>query len=330
MTTLPSITTRPFTRLALLGLLPLCLGTAHAQAWPEKAIKLLAPSTAGGPPDVYARALADHLSKTLGQPVVIENVPAVGGMIAAQQIQRAPADGYTLLVNTAGMMTITPSANPKARYQGADFTQICQGVEAALVLAANPQLGPKTYPQLVQWLKAEKNPPTYSSYSPGSPAHFLGYQLSEALKVEMTHIPYKSSPQQITDMIGNVAPLGFVQIATASPHIKAGKLTAFATTGTQRSPQLPEVPTVAEIGLPQLATTVWFGLSGPKGLPAPIVQRLTEAHQQFAASQEAQARMVTAGLTLTPNICGDRFLKNMEAESVRWGRVIKASGFVAD
>lgn len=310
-------------------LLALAAPWASAQAWPEKAIKLLAPSTAGGPPDVYARALADHLSKTLGQPVVIENVPAVGGMIAAQQIQRAAPDGYTLLVNTAGMMTITPSANPKARYQGADFTQICQGVEAALVLATNAQLGPKTYPQLAQWIKAEKNP-NYSSYSPGSPAHFLGYQLAEALKVEMTHIPYKSSPQQITDMIGNVAPLGFVQIATASPHIKAGKLTAFATTGTQRSPQLPEVPTVAEIGLPQLATTVWFGLSGPKGLPAPIVQRLTEAHQQFAASQDVQARMVTAGLTLTPNLCGDRFLKNMEAESVRWARVIKASGFVAD
>lgn len=329
MNTFTSTATRPFTRMALLGLLPLCLTAAHAQAWPDKSIKLLAPSTAGGPPDVYARALADHLSKTLGQPVVVENVPAVGGMIAAQQIQRAAADGYTLLVTTAGMMTITPNANPKARYQGADFTQICQGVEAALVLAAHPQLGPKTYPQLSQWLKAEKNP-TYSSYSPGSPAHFLGYQLSEALKVEMTHIPYKSSPQQITDMIGNVAPLGFVQIATASPHIKAGKLMAFATTGTQRSPQLPDVPTVGEIGLPQLATTVWFGLSAPKGVPAPIVQRLTEAHQQFAGLPDVQARMATAGLTVTPGLCGDRFLKNMEAESVRWSRVIKASGFVVD
>ncbi|MBA4329166.1 MAG: hypothetical protein C0428_13135 [Polaromonas sp.] len=113
-------------------------------------------------------------------------------------------------------------------------------------------------------------------------------------------------------------------------HIKAGKLIAFATTGTQRSAQLPDVPTVAEIGLPQLATTVWFGLSAPTGVPAPIIQRLTEAHQQFAASPDVQARMSTAGLTVTPGICGDRFLKNMEAESVRWGRVIKASGFVAD
>lgn len=318
-------------RIALLGMLSLCLPAAHAQNWPDKAIKLLAPSAPGGPPDVYARALADHLSKTLGQPVVIENVPAAGGMIAAQQIQRAAPDGYTLLVTTAGMMTITPSANPKARYQATDFAQICQGVEAALVLAANPQLGPKNFAQLSQSLKAAKTPPTYSSYSPGSPAHFLGYQLSEALKVDMTHIPYKSSPQQVTDMIGGVTPLGFVQIATASPHIKAGKLIAFATTGTQRSPQLPDVPTVTEIGMPQLATTVWFGLAGPKGLPAPIVQRLTEAHQQFTdASPDVRTRMATAGLTISPGICGDRFVKNMEEESVRWARVIKASGFVTD
>lgn len=314
----------------LLGALVLATPWAQAQAWPDKPIKLLAPSTAGGPPDVYARALADHLGKALGQPVVVENVPAVGGMIAAQQILRAPADGYTLLVNTAGMMTITPNANAKAKYKGSDFTQVCQGVEAGLVLATHPGIAAKDFAGLSQWIRAQKAPPTYSSYSPGSPAHFLGYMLGEALKVDMTHIPYKSSPQQITDMIGGVAPLGFVQIATASPHVKAGKLVAYATTGDQRSPQLPDVPTVAEVGLPQLATTVWFGLSGPKNLPAPIVQRLTEAHQQLAASPEFQARMGAAGLSVSRGICGEKFLAKMDQESVRWARVVKATGFVAD
>lgn len=314
----------------LLGALALALPFAQAQSWPDKPIKLLAPSTAGGPPDVYARALADHLSKALGQPVVVENVPAVGGMIAAQQILRAPADGHTLLVNTAGMLTITPNANPKAKYKGSDFTQVCQGVEAALVLATHPSIAAKDFAGLSQWMRAQKTPPTYSSYSPGSPAHFLGYQLGEALKLDMTHIPYKSSPQQITDMIGGVAPLGFVQIATASPHIKAGKLVAYATTGEQRSPQLPDVPTVAEVGLPQLATTVWFGLSGPKSLPAPVVQRLTEAHRQLSASPEFQARMAAAGLTVSQGICGERFLAKMDQETARWARVVKATGFVAD
>lgn len=300
---------------------------AQAQAWPNKVIKLIAPSTPGGPPDAYARALADHMTKALGQPVVVENVPAAGGMIAAQQILRAPADGYTLLVNTAGMMTITPHANPRARYRAEDFTPICQGVDAALVLAAHPQLGAKNFTQLVQWLKAQTVPPTYSSYSPGSPAHFLGYQLSESLNVEMAHVPYKSSPPQITDMIGGVAPLGFVQIATAAPQIHAGKLVAYATTGEQRSPQLPELPTVTEVGLPQLTTSVWFGLSGPKNLPPAIVQRLSAVHQQMTAAPEFKARMATAGLNATPGVCGAQFLAKMNQETERWGRIVKATGF---
>ncbi len=314
----------------ILGLLMIAAPWAQAQSWPEKPIKLLAPSTAGGPPDVYARALADNLAKALGQPVIVENMPAAGGMIAAQTILRAPADGYTLLVNTAGMMTITPNANHKASYKGADFTQICQGVEAALVLAGHPSLGAKNFNELSQWLKAQKTPPTYSSYSSGSPAHFLGYQLSEAQKIEMTHVPYKSSPQQVTDMIGGVAPLGFVQIATASPHIKAGKLVAYATTAEQRTPQLPDVPTVAEVGLPQLTTTVWFGLSGPKNLPAAITKRLTEAHQKIASSPDFQARMSAASMSVTQDVCGDKFLTKMNQETERWARIVKATGFVAD
>lgn len=320
----------PARRTVLLAVLAFACGAqAQAQDWPTKTIKLIAPSTAGGPPDVYARALADHLATALGQAVIVENAPAAGGMIAAQQIQRAPADGYTLLVNTAGMMTITPNANPRAQYKASDFTQICQGVEAALVLAGHPQLGPKSFAQLAQWVKAEKTPPSYSSYSAGSPAHFLGYQFAEAMKVEMTHVPYKSSPQQITDMMGGVAPLGFVQIATAAPQIKAGRLVAYATTGAKRSPQLPDVPTVGEVGLPQLETTVWFGLSGPKNLPSSITQRLTDAHQKIVASPEFQARMAAAGLTVSPNLCGDRFLQKMNAETERWGRIVKATGFVA-
>ncbi len=302
---------------------------ANAQSWPDKPVKLIAPSTAGGPPDLYARALADHMSKVFGQPFVVENVPAGGGMLAAPQVMRATADGHVLLVNTAGMMTITPNANPKAQYKAGDFAQICQGVDAALVLATHAQAGPKDYRQLTQWVKSQKTPPTYSSYSPGSPAHFLGYQWAESLNVDMTHIPYKSSPPQITDMIGGIAPLGFVQIATATPHIKAGKLIAHATTGDKRSPSLPEVPTVTELGLPQLTASVWFGLSAPKGVPAAIVQRLTLAHQQMLDSPEFKTRMAASGLNPSPDICGSTFLEKMNRETDRWARVVKATGFSA-
>lgn len=303
---------------------------AHAQGWPEKPIKLIAPSAAGGPPDAYARALADEMAKSLGQPIVVDNVPAAGGMIAAQSLMRAPADGYTLLVNTAGMMTITPNANPRANYKGSDFAQVCQGVEASLVLAGNPSLGPKNMAELTRWIKAQKTPPTYSSYSAGSPAHFLGYQLGELLNVEMTHVPYKSSPPQVTDMIGGVAPLGFVQVSTALPHIQSGKLLAYATTTSKRLAQLPQVPTVAEAGMPQLTASVWFGLSAPKALPAAIVQKLAAAHTQALASPAFQQRMATVGLVETPGVCGQAFSSLIEAETVRWARVVKATGFVAD
>lgn len=243
--------TTPMACTALIGAV-MCIASfsASAQSWPQRSIKLIAPSTAGGPPDTYARAVAEHLSKELGQPVVVENMPATGGMVAAQQIMKSTPDGYTLLVNTAGMMTITPQANPLAKYTPNDFTQICQGVEAALVLSSNSSLGLKDMAQLTKWIKSQKPAPTYSSYSPGSPAHFLGYQLGEELKVDMTHVPYKSSPQQITDMIGNISPLGFVQISTAVPHIKSGKLTPYATTGEKRSPSCPMCPQSKRWGCP--------------------------------------------------------------------------------
>ena len=316
-------------RRSILVLGTLAAATAQAQGWPERPVKLLAPSAPGAPPDVYARALADHLAKALGQPVVVENVPAGGGLIAAQQLQRTK-DGHTLLVNTAGMMTITPNANPIARYRAGDFSQICQGVQAGLVLASHPRIGAKNYSELINWIRTQTPPPIYSSYSAGSPAHFLGYQLGEALKVEMTHVPYRSSTQQVTDMLGGVAPLGFVLISTASPHIKGGKLVPYAVTGDQRSTQLPNVPTVAEVGLSQLTTTVWFGLAAPKDTPPAIVQRLIHAHEQLTATPEFKARMAATGLEPSQGNCGDKFLEKMNQETERWGRIVKATGFVAD
>jgi tripartite-type tricarboxylate transporter receptor subunit TctC len=303
---------------------------SYGQNWPTKPIKIIAPSTPGGPPDVYARAIADYLSKSLSQPVVVENVPAAGGMIAAQSVMKGTNDGSLLLVNTAGMMTITPAANPNAKYHAEDFAQICQGVSASLILAAHPSLGVKSFPDLTKWLKNQKAQATYSSYSMGSPAHLLGFQMSELLGLDMVHVPYKSTPQQLTDMVAGVAPLGFVQLATATPNVKAGKLIALAVTSESRSSDLPQVPTVSELGYPQLQTTVWFGLSGPKSLSPSIVKKLIELHQQISNTNEFEARMSNAGLVVSKNICGDVFTRKIVAESESWAKIIKAAGFVAD
>jgi tripartite-type tricarboxylate transporter receptor subunit TctC len=302
----------------------------YSQNWPTKPVKIIAPSTPGGPPDVYARALADIFTKTLGQPFIVDNMPAAGGMIAAQSILKATNDGYALLVNTAGMMTITPSANISAKYFPADFTQICQGVSASLVLAVHPILNIKNFAELVKWLKDQKVRPTYSSYSIGSPAHLLGYELSQLLGVEMIHVPYKSTPQQLTDMLSAVSPLGFVQIATASPSIKAGKIIPLATTSESRSIDFPNVPSISEVGYPQLVTTVWFGLSGPKNLSPLITKKLIDLHQQMTNSSEFESRMLNSGMVVTKNICGDIFTSKMQRELDNWSKVIGAAGFVAD
>src|SRR5690625_1887465 len=169
--------------------------TAQAEStdWPTQTITLLTPSAAGAPPDLYARALSEHLSNELGQAVIVENVPAGGGLIAVQRLQRAN-DNHTLLVNTAGMMTITPKANPLAEYTANDLAQICQGVEASLVLATHPSIPASNYEELAEWIREQGDAASYSSYSAGSPPHFLGYQLGETLGVDMLHVPYRSSP----------------------------------------------------------------------------------------------------------------------------------------
>jgi len=199
-----------------------------------------------------------------------------------------------------------------------------------LVLAAHPSLGIKNFSELTKWLKNQKVQPTNSTYSMGSPAHLLGFKMSELLGVDMVHVPYKSTTHQLTDMVAGVAPLGFVQLATASPNVKAGKLIALAVTSESRSADLPQVPTLSELGYPQMQTTVWFGLSGSKNLSPVIVKRLIELHQQMSVSPEFEARMSNAGLVVTKNICGDVFTKKIMSETESWAKVIKAAGFVAD
>lgn len=303
---------------------------AHAESsdWPTQPITLLAPSAAGAPPDLYARALSEHLAQSLGQPVIVENVPAGGGLIAVQRLQRSN-DGHTLLVNTAGMMTITPTANPLAEYTANDFAQICQGVEASLVLATHPSIPATNYEELAEWIRAQDPAPSYSSYSAGSPPHFLGYQLGETLGVDMLHVPYRSSPQQVTDMLGGMAPLGFVLVSTAGPHIESGKITPHAVTSPNPVPQFPDIPTVEDVGAPELTATVWFGLAAPEGTPPAILEKLTELHQELTRSPEFEKQMASAGLVPSLDTCGDEFLEKMNQETERWGEIVEATGFVA-
>lgn len=312
---------------ALLALAP--LAQAQAPAWPTKPITVIVPSTAGGAIDSYARASAEHLAGIVKQPVIVDNKSGGGGgLIAADAAVRAAPDGQTLFVGTAAILTINPSAYKKLPYSVDDFAYICKGVEFPLVLVAHPSVGVKDVAGLAQWLRANPSQASYASYQPGTPSHFLGHQLGEKLGIALTHIPYRGSAPQVTDLLGGNVKFGFTQLVTALPHIQAGKLVALATTGPTRPEPLKNVPTLADQGMKDLTTTAWFGLVAPKGTPASVVEQLIKAHKAALAAPEMVAKFAAQAL-YPSGVCGQDFQRQVREESARWAAVVKATGFSA-
>lgn len=302
---------------------------AQAQAWPTKPITLIVPSTAGGAIDAYARTIAEQLGSTLKQPVVVENrAGGGGGLVAADAAVRAAPDGHTLFVGTAAILTINPSAYRKLPYATSDFAYVCKGVEFPLVLVAHPGTGVRDVAGLAAWLKRNPQQASYASYQPGTPSHFLGHQLGEKLGTPLTHIPYKGSAPQVTDLLGGTVAFGFTQLATALPHVQSGRLVALATTGAARVDTLPQVPTLAEQGLADLTTTAWFGLVAPKATPPEVVERLVRAHQAAVQVPDVKAKLAAQGL-YPASACGAAFQQQVQAEGARWAQVVKATGFSA-
>lgn len=314
---------------ALTAALAVASTSAIAQSWPSKTVILVVPTSAGSAPDNYARALADQLSKSTGATFVVENNAAAAGNVAAENVLRKPADGQTLLIGTQALMTINQSSYPQIRWQPKDFKGITKGVEAPLVLVAHPSIPVKSFADLQPWAQKERASAAYASFSAGTPSHFLGYQLNEKLKSEMVHIPYKGSAPQINDLLGGQVKLGFTQLATVLPHVTAGKLSAIAQTGPKRSRMLPQVPTLAELGHPDMSSTVWFGVVARAGTPQPVFDQILAAVEKVHADAAFRARLEAQGFDMAKPETGEAFDKAMTEESARWARVVKASGFKA-
>src|SRR5471030_2007393 len=233
---------------------------ALAQSWPAKPISFVVGSEPGSAPDVYARAVAEPMSRLLGQPVIVVNRTGANGNIAAEWVARAPADGYALWITAQSQIEINPSAYPDLRWKPADFTGVIKGAEAPLVLVIHPSVPAKTLAELAAWIKANPGKVSYASFSPGTLSHFLGYKLNERFGLDMTHITFKGSGPQVQSLLGGHVPLGFSQIQTGLPHVLSGKFKAIATTGGARWRQLPAVPTFAELGYAEFTSATWFGL----------------------------------------------------------------------
>jgi tripartite-type tricarboxylate transporter receptor subunit TctC len=304
------------------------IAPALAQAWPSKPVTFVVGVPPGGALDPFARALADHMAKTSGGTFIIDNKPGANGNLSAEAALRAPADGHTLWIGTQSMVTINPAAFSQLRWKASDFKPILKGVEAPLVLVIHPSVPARNFAELAKWIQDPANKAAYASFSPGTPSHFLGYQLNERLKANMPHVPYKGSAPQTTDLLGNQVPLGFTQLASAVPHIKEGKLRAMAVTGPQRSRFLPDVLTLAELGHKDLTTTIWFGLFAPAGIPTATFEVIRAAAMKAQADPAYRARL--EGLNFdVPNEDGAAFEKTIATETARWSELVKATGFKA-
>jgi tripartite-type tricarboxylate transporter receptor subunit TctC len=304
-------------------------GTAAAQNPSAAPIRVIVGVPAGGVLDPYARIVSEHMEKTLGKTMIIENKPGANGNLSALMVLDAPADGQAIWIGTQSMTEINPSAYSNLRWSMKNFVPIIKGVSAPLVLVTHPSVPAKTLPELIAYIKKNPGKLGYASFSPGTPSHFLGFQMNERFGLDLAHIPYKGSGQQTNDLVGGHALLGFSQLGSTVPHIKAGRLNAIAVTSPERSRFLPDVPTLAEFGHPDFNTTIWFGMLMRAETPPAMVEAYVKAAKAAHDDPEVKKKLETLGFDV-PAQTGSGVAADIAAQTERWGRLVKATGFKAD
>jgi tripartite-type tricarboxylate transporter receptor subunit TctC len=315
-------------RAALLAAALAACTSALAQAWPAKPISLVVGSAPSSAPDVYARMVAEPLSRIVGQQVLVDNRTGANGNVAADAVVKAPADGHTLWVAAQSQIEINPSAYARLSWKPADMVGVVKGAEAPVVLVVHPSVPVKTLPELAAWVKSHPGKVSYASFSPGTSSHFLGYQLNERLGTDMTHIPFRGSGPQVQNLVGGHVPLGFSQIQTGLPHIRAGRLHPIATTGATRWRQLPDVPTMGELGYKELTATTWFGLMARSATPPAVLEKIVAAVKQAHADPATVKRLEDMGFDV-PARTGAELAQSISEGTQRWAQLAKATGFKA-
>jgi len=316
-------------RRILIKFLPLlalaCTGAAHAQAYPNRAIRFVVPFTAGSATDIIARAVGDAMSATLGQPVVIDNRPGAGGSIGANMVAKAPADGYTLLVHSAGH-AVNPAIYAKLPFDTvADFTGITPLATLPNVVVVAPSKGYNSMKDIVAAAKARPGALNFGSAGSGSATHINAEKFRAVAGYEAVHVPYKGTPEALTETVAGRLDYFFAPIVSALPLVRDGKLKALAVGSARRSELLPDVPTTVEAGYKGSDFNFWIGLIAPAGTPREIIDKLHDAAVKAAESTQTRARLYALGaspFTMKPAEF-DAYIKQEIADAAR---ITKAAG----
>ena len=303
---------------------------APAQQYPARPIRVLIPFTAGSAADIIARAMEPALRDKLGQSLVIDNRGGAGGNIAAEMTAKSAPDGYTIMMATIGTHAINYSLYSKLPFHPIrDFTPVALVGESPNALVINPRVPANSIKELIALAKARPGQLNYGSSGAGTTVHLSGELFSSMAGIKMVHVPFKGATEALTALLGGQLDLMFASLSSSIPLIKSGRLKAFAVTGTQRSPSIPELPTMAEAALPGFAAAAWFGIVGPAGVPQPIVTLLNNATLATLNTQEVKNRLFASGVevrTSTP----EEFARLIESEMQKWAKVVKDSGAKAE
>ncbi|HET7033335.1 MAG TPA: tripartite tricarboxylate transporter substrate binding protein [Casimicrobiaceae bacterium] len=318
---------------ALAGIAAIAVATsseAQTPVYPTKPIRLVVPFPPGGATDIIARAVAQKLSETWGQSIVVDNRPGAGGNIGTELVAKAAPDGYTLEMGTVGTHAINASLYAKIPFDNVkDFAPIILVAGVPNVLEVTPSLPVNSVQELIAYAKANPGKLNFASSGNGTSIHLSGELFKVMTGVQMTHVPYKGSAPALQDLIAGQVQLMFDNLPPSLPQIKGGKLRALAVTSATRAPALPDVPTVAESGLPGFEASSWFGLLAPVGTPPAIIAKINAEVAAWLASPEGKEKLASIGANAAGGSPGD-FARHIQAETAKWAKVVKESGAKVD
>jgi len=302
------------------------LSLAKGQAYPTKPIRLIVPLPPGGGNDTIARLVAQEITAPLGQQIVVDNRPGAGGLVGTEAAAKSPPDGYTLLLGNVAGLTIIPNIRKKTPYDPLkDFQPVSLIATAPLLVVVHPSLPVKSIKDLIALAKKRPGDLNFASNGLGSSTHFATEMFMIMTGAKMVHVPYKGLSLAMTDLLSGQVQIMFSSAVAMLPHVKGGRLRAIAMTGARRSAAIPDVPTVAEVGVPDYEAGSWYGILAPAGTPVPIVERLNREIVAATKSAKIQERLI--GEAVIPvGSSPDEFTAHIKKELARMARVVKESG----